>query len=319
MFNRRRIISGLALIFSFSAFSGVAYGVVRTWVSPNDSVRVCVANANGDMHAIYENQSCKSNEELVVFPLGQGAMGGTGATGATGAKGDTGSQGATGARGAYGAQGATGATGLQGTAGTQGATGADGAVGATGANGAVGATGAVGPNGVPGADGATGATGSNGANGATGATGATGPAGTTGQNAVTAFSSAAFTLNNVRALPTDLVRTTVTAGTNSVLFVSSDGGLVNNGMFLGDYVQVNVRVLVDGTAVLERVYDLELANFAYRSNWSVSLTVPGSAGSHTVSVDAALKAQSAVSVTATVAGPANSVQRATLNVLVLNK
>ena len=286
MFNRRRIISGLALIFSFAAFSSVAYGVVRTWVTSNDTLRVCVASANGDMHAILENQNCKGNEELVYLPTGSGA---NGATGATGPQGDTGSQGATGARGA------TGATGAQGLAGAQGATGPAGSVGATGA---------MGPNG---------------AQGATGASGPAGLPGTTGQAAVAAFSAQAYTLSDTRANPTELVSTTVTAGSNSVLFVSTDGGLVNNGMFPGDYVQVTVRVLVDGGVVSERVYDLELANFAYRGTWSQSVAVPVSAGERTVSVQAALTSQSSTSVTVTVGGSPNSVTRATLNVLVLNK
>jgi hypothetical protein len=297
--------------------SGVAYGVARTWVTSDNTVHVCVSKANGDMHAVFDYDTCKSTEELVVLPLGRGADGATGATGATGAQGDTGVQGATGARGAYGAAGATGATGAQGPAGSQGATGA------TGEAGAVGATGAMGPNGAAGADGGTGATGATGANGSQGATGASGPAGlpgTTGQNAVTAFSTQAYELSSTFARPTEVVSTTVVAGASSVLFFSTDGGFVNNGMAPGDYAQVNVRVLVDGNAVLERVYDLEMGQFAYRDSWSASLTMAVSPGEHTVSVDTALRARSGqFGPSVTVAGPASSALRATLNVLVLNK
>src|SRR3954465_1435891 len=108
MFNHTRFTGVLALIFSFMALSGAAYGLGRTWVSSNDTVRVCVSSANGDMHAILDGQSCKSNEELILFPVGPAAHG---ATGATGPQGDT---------GARGVAGAAGATGAQGLAGTQG-------------------------------------------------------------------------------------------------------------------------------------------------------------------------------------------------------
>jgi len=135
---------------------------------------------------------------------------------------------------------------------------------------------------------------------------------------VSAFSSQAFTLSNTFGAPTTLVSTTVTAGANSVLVLSTDGGFVNDGMFPGDYVQVTIRVLVDNAVVSQRVYDLEMASFAFHGTWSQSITVPVAAGDRTVSVDAKLTDRSG-SVSATVAGPANSVLRATLNVLVLNK
>ena len=312
MFNKRRISAVFALIFSFAALSSVAYGWVRTWVTTEDTVRVCISNANGDMHAVYGDQNCKSNEELVVLPLGSGADGATGATGATGAQG---SQGATGARGYNGAVGATGATGANGADGANGATGPQGPTGDTGVAGVAGATGATGAVGATGAQGPNGDTG---ANGATGATGPAGTSGTAGQNAVTVFSTQAYRLDNTFALPTTVASTRVTAGANSVLFVSSDGGLSNNGMTTGDYAQVNVRVLVDGSAVLERVYDVELAQNAYRVNWSVSLTAPVTEGNHTVSVDVALRSRTGTT-SVTVAGPPTSVMRAALNVLVLNK
>ena len=105
MFNHSRVIGVLALFFSFTVLSGAAYGVVRTWVTSNDTVRVCVSSANGDMHAVLDGQNCKSNEELVVIPVGATA---SGATGATGPQGDTGARGLAGATGATGAQGLAG-------------------------------------------------------------------------------------------------------------------------------------------------------------------------------------------------------------------
>jgi hypothetical protein len=62
-----------------------------------------------------------------------------------------------------------------------------------------------------------------------------------------------------------------------------------------------------------------MANFAFRGSWSQSIAVPVAAGERTVSVQAALRSQSSTSVSVTVGGSPNSVTRATLNVLVLNK
>ena len=316
MFNKARVSAVLALILSFGALSGVAYGVVRSWVT-SDALHVCVSKANGDMHAVYDYDVCKSTEELVTIPLGQGNQGATGATGATGAQGATG---ATGARGANGATGATGAVGPQGATGAQGDTGAAGANGATGATGANGATGATGADGAVGATGAQGPAGDPGATGATGATGPAGTSGTAGQTAVTAFSSDAVTLDSTFAGFVEVpgMSATVHAGSNSVFYLSSDGTIVNNGTAPGDYVNVHVRVLVDNTSVLERVYDVEMGNFAFRESWSVALTVPVNEGDHTVAVAVALRDRSN-SATAAVGGPATSMNRGVLNVLVLNK
>src|SRR6185503_7861825 len=260
MFNRRRISAGFALIFSFAVLSSAAYAVGRSWVQ-QDSVRVCISKANGDMHAVQEYENCKSTEELVVLPLGRGADGATGATGATGPEGAQGATGARGYNGAVGATGATGANGANGATGPQGPagpTGNTGVAGATGPEGAVGATGAQGPNGAPGA------------NGATGATGPAGTSGTAGQNAATVYSNQSVTLDNTFGThPVPGLSYVATVGANSVLYVSTDGGIVNNGMNPGDYVQVSVRVLVDGTPVLERLYGVELGPSAntYWTNW----------------------------------------------------
>jgi hypothetical protein len=113
---------------------------------------------------------------------------------------------------------------------------------------------------------------------------------------------------------------TATAGANSVLYVSTDGSIVNNGTNPGDYVQVSVRVLVDGVVKSERLYGVELgpgAN-AYWTNWSAAITVPVAPGDHTVTVDVGLKDRTG-STTASVAGMSMSNLRGTLNVLVLNK
>jgi len=148
-----------------------------------------------------------------------------------------------------------------------------------------------------------------------------GTSGTAGQNAATVYSNQTVSLDNTfgtHEVPG--LSYTATVGANSVLYVSTDGGIVNNGMNPGDYVQVSVRVLVDGTPVLERLYGVELGPSAntYWTNWSAAVTASATPGDHTVTVDVALKDRTGFT-TASVAGMMNSPFRGTLSVLVLNK
>ncbi len=336
--NRR--LSAVALVLSFAAFSGVAYGWKSFVNADNTSVNVCINSINGGMRAIASGDVCKTSEELVVLAVGAGGNGATGATGPQGPQGDTGvtgangqagPQGATGPQGPQGAQGDTGAAGANGQAGPQGSTGATGAQGAAGAQGATGAagaagaqgaTGAQGPQGLQGAQGDTGAAGAPGAAGATGASGAAGAAGTTGQNGSTVVSTASVTLNSVAPTQVTGLTTTVTTLANSVLYISTDGGIVNDGLFPGDYVQVDVRVLVDGVVVEDRPYDVEIGQFAFKSYWNIALTVTPTAGTHTVTVDAFRRSANTLHTalpTATLGGSSNSMLRGTLSVLTLNK
>src|SRR6267142_524945 len=216
---KNRLLKTGVLVLIFAMGSGAAYAWRPYVQSGETAVSVCVSRANGDMHAIASGDLCKSSEEMVVL-----ALAGAGGNGATGATGPQGAPGVTGSTGPQGVTGLTGATGSQGPNGTPGA------VGATGAQGPVGATGVTGTNGAP---------------GPAGATGAAGAAGTAGQDAVTVSSSAAQAVTSSTPVQIPGLAVTVTAGSNSVLFVSTDGGIVNNGLFPGDYVQVSVRVKVD--------------------------------------------------------------------------
>jgi len=308
MFNHKRVSAVLALIFVFG-LSSVAYGVVRTWVTPDSTVNVCI-KPDGNLKAVQSDRDCHKDEELVVLPVGAGGVGATGAMGLTGAQGDTGAQGAAGPQGA---------TGAQGTAGLQGATGAQGPVGATGA---------VGPNGAQGDTGAVGATGANGAQGDTGAQGATGlqgVPGTTGQVVTRLTSTAAVTRTAALWRPVVVpgLSTTVNVpSSTSMLYVSTDGGLAINGSVPGDYVAVDVRLLLDGVAVATREYDIELGRFAYRTSWSFAVALATTPGQHTVAVDASLMAASGlngVTPYATIADVPTGVNHGTLDVLVLNR
>jgi hypothetical protein len=333
MFNKRRVTTVIALILSFAAMSSVAYAV-RSRVDTDGSLNLCISRSIGFVRVIFEDQRCWSSEELVVLSLNRGSAGATGATGATGANGH---DGATGATGPMGPAGATGAPGHDGAAGAAGATGAAGVAGADGARGAegatgpqgpagpagpVGATGAQGDTGAAGAPGEAGATGATGAAGAAGATGAQGLPGVTGQNAVSVFSNSTLVLTSTVSQPALVpgMSVRVRAGTNSVLFLSTDGGITNAGAS-GDHVRVSVRLVLDGMVVGERVYDLEMGRFGDRTNWSFSVTVPVSEGNHTVTVEAAMRAANGGTTppTAHVGGAVSTSERGTLNVVVLNK
>jgi len=307
MFDRSRIIAVSVLILSFLALSGVAYGW-RPFVAQTDTTLSVCINSSGGLRAVPSGETCKSQEELVVLSTGTGAMGPTGPTGDTG---PTGPQGPAGSQGPTGPMGPTG---------PQGATGAEGPQGATGAQGPQGATGAQGDTGPAGPKGDTGAQGPTGANGAAGPAGATGAAGTTGQTGVTVHSTSTVTVSNVNPTLVPGLGTTVTTA-NSVLFVSTSGGIVNNGSAAGNYVQVEVRVLVDGAVAEYRVYDVEIsaATNAFKTNWSFATSVDVGPGSHTVTVDAFRLGASPTTVTAVLAGSETSNLRGTLTVLVLNK
>ena len=300
MFNHKRVSVVLALIFVFAGLSSVAYGVVRTWVTTDSTINVCI-KSDGNLKAVQNDRDCHKDEELVVFPVGAG---GVGATGATGAQGDTGTQGAAGPQGATGAQGVVGATGAQGSNGAQGDTGAQGPAGATGAQG---------PNGAQGDTGAQ------------GATGLQGVAGTTGQVVTMVTSTSAVTRTaqawGPAAVPGLSATVTVPSAT-SMLYVSTDGGIAINGSLAGDYIAVDMRLLVDGVAVATREYDLELGRFAYRTHWSFAVALATTPGQHTVAVDATLRStsgQNGTSPSATIADVPTGVNHGTLEVLVLNR
>jgi hypothetical protein len=128
------------------------------------------------------------------------------------------------------------------------------------------------------------------------------------------------TLTNVNPTPIPGLSARVTTTASSVLYVSTSGAIVNNGLAPGNYVQVDVRLLVDGAVVEQRTYDVELGSNAYKVNWSFATSVTDlRAGTHTVAVDAFRRSASPTNVFAVLAGSETTPQHGTLTVLVLNK
>jgi hypothetical protein len=159
-----------------------------------------------------------------------------------------------------------------------------------------------GDQGDPGEDGADGANGVNGTNGVDGDPGPAGPSGTTGQNATTASQTMAPMLTvvgqvvNLAGLATSVVVPDTVNG--SVLVVSSDGGAVI-GTTVNTFAIVDIRLYLDppatpdpptmGAVVVRRLSLLTSnANVQGLANWSFSISLPVTAGTHTVKMTATL-------------------------------
>ena len=220
-----------------------------------------------------------------------------------------------------------------------------------GANGSPGPSGPSGPAGSPGANGSPGtgatvaalATGdANCANGGAsitdgngdvayacnGATGPAGPAGTTGQNSFVVWSTSSLTVTNDQSF-TDIPGLSVTftvPSDNSVVLVSTDGGVSTNSTNEYGFSEVGIRLFVDGEVQLPGfscvVFPMNSSTANASQSWALQGTFPlGSfvAGStHTITVDAeGLDAPGGA--TATVgSGDISSLLQGSLQVTILN-
>ncbi len=111
----------------------------------------------------------------------------------------------------------------------------------------------------------------------------------------------------------------VTVPANSVVYISADGGASTTSTASAGFSAVDIAILIDGSVPLgggyKRVTVLNNAGLAPNSaNWSMALSIPLSAGNHTIQVDAKGAGAGA---TATVAGDISSVLRAQLTVVIL--
>jgi hypothetical protein len=108
--------------------------------------------------------------------------------------------------------------------------------------------------------------------------------------------------------------------TNSVAVLSSDGGIVNTGA-AGDFVQVDIYLVVDGAVLGKSQVAIENGNFSRSGRWSFSIVATLSAGMHTVHVDAMLSDCNATNSSpyAFVGGTPDAGTRATLTAIVLKQ
>ncbi|HEV3214512.1 MAG TPA: hypothetical protein VGZ27_02250 [Vicinamibacterales bacterium] len=112
----------------------------------------------------------------------------------------------------------------------------------------------------------------------------------------------------------------ITVPSNSVVVFSTDGGIVNNGV-AGDFVQVDLYLIVDGVMLGKSQVGIENGNFLRSGHWSFSTVATLSAGAHTVHVDAMLSDCNAgnSSPYAFVGGTPDAGTRGTLTAMVLKQ
>ena len=214
--------------------------------------------------------------------------------------------------------------------------GPQGPGGPQGPKGDTGATGLQGPQGPKGDSGLTGATGSTGPKGDTGPTGATGPAGTTGQNIVTAYGTGTLALSTTGTafglVPGLVVGVTVPPDSNSLFFVSTDGGIRTTTAAANGYSAVQVKLFVDcpppapvGTACSfppATVVRTQLVNSVNNggvgnvvTNWSFSAPVVLGAGPHTISVHATIVGGDL----AEISSDSSTIRQGQMTVMAINK
>jgi hypothetical protein len=81
---------------------------------------------------------------------------------------------------------------------------------------------------------------------------------------------------------------------NSVVIFSSDGGIVNTGVNVGDFVQLDMHLIVDGITLGSTQVGVENGNFLKTGHWSFTTVAVLTAGVHTVRVDAILSGLSSL-------------------------
>lgn len=221
-----------------------------------------------------------------------------------------------------------------------------------GAQGPMGTAGEDGMDGMNGTNGTNGTNGSNGSNGlacwdlngngacdmatedidddnacdvadCAGPPGTNGAPGTTGQMAASVFGTSTLLLaSDATATLVPGLTQTVTVPANAITVISSDGGLVTDGIQTTDFSLVDIAVAVDGTFLTNGGYQqLRAANTTGTigsATWGFTVATPLAAGSHTIAVFAIGKRTSGQPTT-TISGGTGNVNQATLTVMFLKQ
>jgi hypothetical protein len=197
--------------------------------------------------------------------------------------------------------------------------GAKGDTGAAGAQGAPGDQGPQGPQGSQGPQGPQGSQGPQGPQGPAGAKGDTGASGTTGQTAFTALTTMKTTVSTPSVL-TDLGlwATVNVPSLNSVLTITTDGGIQINSLVTSQNTVVNILVYLDNVFLAGRQYIVaNNTGFQGSTMWSFATSTSGLAvGSHTLRVYAQLAGGTA---TALVGDTSTGLFRGALTASVINR
>lgn len=160
--------------------------------------------------------------------------------------------------------------------------------------------------------------------GTPGAPGAPGAAGTTGQGAISVFGTTSLTVTTATTTPTLIpgLTTTVNVPANSVVLISTDGGIATTSTAATGFSIVDVVVRIDGNALLNGGYRRVIAAnttglTAVFAPWAMTATTVLAQGSHTIQVFAVGNA--GASAAATVSGDGNSVNQGELSVVILKQ
>jgi hypothetical protein len=156
-----------------------------------------------------------------------------------------------------------------------------------------------------------------------GAAGTPGTAGTTGQLGNGVFGTATLTVTptTVATLIPGLT-TTVDVPANSVVMISTDGGVATTSTAATGFSTVDVVIAVDGALLANGGYKRIIAAnttgiTGVFAPWSMSAVVTLAPGLHTIQVQAA--GTGGASANATLSGDATNVNQGSLSVLVLKK
>jgi hypothetical protein len=102
------------------------------------------------------------------------------------------------------------------------------------------------------------------------------------------------------------------------------GTITNAGAFIGDFVKVDVRLIVDGVMLENRRYDVEVGTFSRSVNWNYAVAMSLPAGVHNWRMEAQVYSASVTNPanpypTTVIGGPSYTVDRGGLTVSVVNK
>ena len=149
-----------------------------------------------------------------------------------------------------------------------------------------------------------------------------GATGSTGQNGTTVYGTAALSVTSATAftLVPGLTQT-FSVPSNSVVYVSTDGGVATTSAAATGFSVVDVSIFVDGVVLANagsrRIFVTNNGGVVnVVANWSMSLSLPLTAGSHTILVACQ---GDGVGSNAVVSGDSSSLLQGQLTVLILRK
>jgi hypothetical protein len=146
---------------------------------------------------------------------------------------------------------------------------------------------------------------------------------TLGQDATIVLGTAGITVSNFTYTSVPGLTQTITVSSNSVVYISTQGGVICNSIATTGFSVVDIAISIDGSSPntisygINRLFAVNTSTVvSVIENWSIGRTVSLSPGSHTISVSTRLGSGN---VAAIVSGDASSVLQGQLTVIILKK